>query len=272
MNKNPHSAPADAGKAAPSASFESAWRDRFDRFAARGGSAAKISGWSEHGLERRLEEIGRALRRWPLKKASRILDLGCGSGVYCLHLREDGLRPVGADFSEGMLGRARAVLEAVEGPVAVPLVQADVLKLPFADQVFEGLINVGVLQHIEDGATALREMLRVLEPGGRAYIITLNRNSAHGLVGHLLAVSKAWRKGQWRPQKHAIRRRPAEFVRVARSGCGRVIGLRGVYLFPRYFRWLEVLLPKFDGMRWPWLGSPVFLPLANAFLLAIEKD
>jgi SAM-dependent methyltransferase len=268
MNKNAPGAP----EKTEAASFGAEWRARFDRFAARGGSSAKISGWSEHGLERRIEEIMAALDRHPLPPGAAVLDLGCGSGVYCLHLRERGLAPVGADFSPGMLSRARAALEAVEGLGAAPVVCADVLRLPLADNSFDGLINVGVLQHIEDGARALREMLRVTRPGGRLYIVTLNRFSLHGLVGHILATLRAWRQGSLIPRKHAIRRRPATLGAVAaRAGAG-VREIRGVYLWPRPLRFLESLFGALDRIRWGRRGPALLLPFANAFLIVLERE
>ncbi|MEZ6196397.1 MAG: class I SAM-dependent methyltransferase [Planctomycetota bacterium] len=254
----------------PPGSFEAEWRARFDRFAERGGTSAKISGWSEHGLERRIEEVMAAIDRDPPAPGARFLDLGCGSGIYCLHLRERGFVPLGADFSPGMLGRARAALDAVEGPGAVPLVCADVLRLPFADGVFDGVVNVGVLQHIEDGATALREMVRVLRPGGRLYVVTLNKISLHGIASHLVARLRAWSRGRWRIRQHAIRRRPATFARIAEGAGARVVDLRGVYLFPGPVRGLERVLRRLDAWRWPFSRRPVPLFLANAFLTVVE--
>ena len=268
MNKNAPAPPEeDQGS-----DFGAEWKARFDRFAARGGSSAKISGWSEHGLERRIEEVMGAIGRHPLPAGGRVLDLGCGSGIYCLHLRERGLAPVGADFSPGMLARARAALEAVEGIGAAPVVCADVLNLPLADDSFDGLVNVGVLQHIEDGARALREMLRVVRPGGRLYLVTLNRFSVHGLVGHGLALVRAWRQGKLTPRKHAIRRRPATLAGVAARAGGHVREIRGVYLWPGILRPLEGLFGALDGTRWGRRGPGVLLPFANAFLIVIEKD
>lgn len=264
MNKNAPETP-------ESASFGAEWKARFDRFAARGGSSAKISGWSEHGLERRIEEVMAAIERHPPVGQGVVLDLGCGSGIYCLHLRERGLRPVGADFSPGMLSRARAALEAVEGLGAAPVVCADVLHLPFAAGSFDGLINVGVLQHIEDGARALREMMRVVRPGGKIYVVTLNRLSVHGLVGHVLATLKAWRRGQWSAKKHAIRRRPATLRQVAREAGADVREIRGIYLWPGPLRIFEGAFGGLDRIRWGRGGPALVLPFANAFMTVIEN-
>lgn len=252
---------------APDGRFEAEWRARFDRFAARGGSAATISGWSEHGLSRRIEELARSLDRHAPPAAARVLDLGCGSGVYCDLLRSRGLRPVGADFSAGMLARARVLLDDGE---PVPLVQADVLRLPFADASFPALVNVGVLQHIEDGSVALREMIRVLAPGGCLHLTTLNRTSLHGLVANLRAMARALAAGKLHWKKHAIRRRPETLAAIARAHRAEVLDVRGIYLFPRGLRWSEPLFAGCERRLGQRFGALV-RPLANAFLLVVRR-
>ncbi len=249
----------------PKRDFEADWRARFDRFAARGGSEATVSGWSEHGLARRMRAISLCVERHPPQSRAKIVDLGCGTGIYCDTLKQMGYQPIGADFSLGMLKRAQEVT------ADVPLCAADLNALPFRDQQFGGLVNVGVLQHLSTIDCALSEMSRVLEPGAMAYIITLNRWSFHAVAASILGTLRAWRKGQWRPQKHAVRR-SVGVLRAEASTAGFVhIETVGLYLFPLGLGWLESLLDRCDFLKMPGSKRPVFLFLANAYQVVLQR-
>ncbi len=249
----------------PQESFEAEWRERFERFAARGGTEARISGWSEHGLKRRIQRVFEVLATRELA-GRRVLDLGCGTGVYSQALLARDARPLGADYALGMLRRAREVLGH---EATVPLVAADLLNLPFRNRGFSGLINVGVLQHIGPVDRALEEMVRVLDDDGFALIVTLNRHSFHAVASWLVAWPRAWRRGRWRPKRHALRRSAGRMSRAARKAGFSAPRFRGVYLYPKPLRWMEGLLDRLDGLRWR--GRPLFLPFANAYLIELER-
>lgn len=249
--------------------FEEEWRARFERFAARGGSDATISGWSEHGMERRLRAVTVALEEHPPARGGRVLDLGCGAGAYCLYLRERGFRAAGVDYSRGMLARARAVVSAVEGVGAVDFAAADLLAMPFAAGSFAALVNVGVLQHVADAGGALAEMARVLEPDATACLVTLNRWSIHAAASSVLAWPRAWSRGRLAPRRHAVRRRPGALAAIARRHGFRLVAVQGVYVYPAPLRFLEPLLDALDRLRIA--GRPLTLPLANAFLLVLAR-
>jgi ubiquinone/menaquinone biosynthesis C-methylase UbiE len=95
-----------------------------------------------------------------------VLDLGCGHGRDAAWLRGHGLSVTGADLSPGMLAQARA-----RAP-AVPLVEADMRRLPFAGGAFAGVWCNAALLHLPkpEAPAALAEMARVLRPGGRLYV------------------------------------------------------------------------------------------------------
>jgi demethylmenaquinone methyltransferase/2-methoxy-6-polyprenyl-1,4-benzoquinol methylase len=103
-----------------------------------------------------------------------ILDLATGTADLALALRA--LAPerlvVGADFSEGMLALgARKVAAARARRVA--LLAADALALPFADRTFAAVVSAFLLRNLEDLAAGLREMRRVLVPGGRVVALEI---------------------------------------------------------------------------------------------------
>lgn len=90
----------------------------------------------------------------------RLLDVGCGTGHHLAELRARGFDGAGVDGSADMLEQAAAVNPGVE------LRLADVEHLPFADASFDIVVCIEVLRYLPSPAACLREMARVLRPGG----------------------------------------------------------------------------------------------------------
>jgi ubiquinone/menaquinone biosynthesis C-methylase UbiE len=101
---------------------------------------------------------------WPYGKA---LELGCGTGFFLLNLKQAGVLEEGhvTDISPGMVDvairNAKELGFDVEGRVA------DAESLPYEDDTFDLVVGHAVLHHIPDVEQAMREVLRVLKPGGR---------------------------------------------------------------------------------------------------------
>lgn len=118
-----------------------------------------------------------ALREWErthlaLGQGDRLLDVGCGPGDVALALGAD-LGPagevVGVDASAEMLRTARA--RASNAAVRARFVQGDAEALPEPDGSFDAVRSERVLQWVADPDRAVREMHRVLRPGGRLSLI-----------------------------------------------------------------------------------------------------
>jgi ubiquinone/menaquinone biosynthesis C-methylase UbiE len=112
-------------------------------------------------------------------EGKRILDAGCGDGVYSLAATERGALVTGVDLSEDMLAAVRA-RSAARG-VAVDWRQGDVMALPFPDSSFDLAIAITLLCLVPDPRTAVRELARVLVPGGRLVIGDLHRWSLRAM-------------------------------------------------------------------------------------------
>lgn len=115
--------------------------------------------WSEEVIE----------RARPIGPADRVLDLGCGTGIVARRLRDrlgGGLRVTGVDASADMIAMARTLAPEVDWR------EGNAMKLPFADGSFELVVCQQMLQFVPDPVAALREIRRVLVPGGRLVAAT----------------------------------------------------------------------------------------------------
>ena len=109
----------------------------------------------------------RLTARAAVRPGDRVLDACCGTGDLALADERAGGRVVGLDFSERMLERARRKSEAIEW------VQGDLLELPFDDASFDAAtVGFGV-RNVADLERSLRELRRVLRPGGRLGILEI---------------------------------------------------------------------------------------------------
>lgn len=105
---------------------------------------------------------------------SRVLEAGCGTGLILRRLAERVRLAVGLDLSAGMLRRAHER--------KLPVVQASVTNVPFADESFDLVCSFKVLAHVEPIHDALAELGRVLRPGGRLVAEFYNTRSLRYLI------------------------------------------------------------------------------------------
>jgi SAM-dependent methyltransferase len=97
----------------------------------------------------------------------RVLEVGCGAAQCSRWLAAQGAAVVGFDLSMRQLAHARRIDDALGGP-PLPLVQADATAIPFADGSFDAACSAfGAVPFVEDSAAVMREVARVLRPGGR---------------------------------------------------------------------------------------------------------
>ncbi|MBF6071267.1 class I SAM-dependent methyltransferase [Nocardia farcinica] len=103
---------------------------------------------------------------------TRVLEIGCGSAPCARWLAGQGAHAVGLDLSMGMLRRGLAAM--ARGGPRVPLVQAGAEALPFADASFDAACSAfGAVPFVADSARVMREVARVLRPGGR-WVFSVN--------------------------------------------------------------------------------------------------
>jgi SAM-dependent methyltransferase len=149
--------------------------------------------YQQQGMLRELD----AFYRWILKKMqarpqTTLLDVASGEGHLLKIARQQGITPVGVDFSR------MAVQTAAMHTCQLTIGDGEVL--PFADQSFDYVTNIGSLEHFFDPVAGLREMRRVLRRDGRAAIYLPNSFYLVDIIWHV------WRTGYSVSHKQLIER------------------------------------------------------------------
>ena len=186
----------------------------------------------------------------------RILDVGCGDAALVVALAQRGALVTGVDVDPSVLSAGRA--RAAASGVAPALMQGDIRALPFADDSFDVVLAVTVLCFVDDAARAVREMARVLRPGGRLVIGELGRwnlwaakRRMSGWLG-----SRVWRSATFRTVR-------ALKDLVTDAGLA-ITMVRGAVYYPP-FAPLAALLARCDA----WIGKHT--TAGAAFLVVVGK-
>jgi ubiquinone/menaquinone biosynthesis C-methylase UbiE len=113
--------------------------------------------------------ISEFVRLSALPRASRVVDLGCGSGTFTHFLRRAGYECIGLDISGKLIEVGRRKHPDIE------FLQGDIEHLPFADGSFDGALLLGVVHHFPDPSRCAAEVARILRPQGRFVAFDPNR-------------------------------------------------------------------------------------------------
>lgn len=126
-----------------------------------------------HGYHKLIDEQAVELVR-RVGEGKRILEVGCGTGLILKDVATFAEYAYGIDISPGMLSKAEERGLNVE--------VADATSLPFEDNSFDVVYSFKVLAHIEDWELCMKEIMRVLRPGGHMVIDVYNKNSVRYLL------------------------------------------------------------------------------------------
>jgi demethylmenaquinone methyltransferase/2-methoxy-6-polyprenyl-1,4-benzoquinol methylase len=148
------------------------------------------------GIDRRWRRRAVALAR--VTREDEILDVACGTGDFARAFARAGPRRiVGCDFSHEMLCRAVGRDERTRW-----WCEADVTRLPFPDESFSIVSSAFGVRNFQGLGAGLREMHRVLRPGGRAVVLefsrprgALSRAAARVYCGGIMPVVASWISG-----------------------------------------------------------------------------
>ena len=134
------------------------------------------------GYDRTNRALSLGIDTWWRRQAVRLtgvvageqgLDVCSGTGDLCFALHRAGATVVGTDFCAPML--VRAAQKARAGPKPPRFLAGDALALPFADATFDFATVAFGIRNVSDPAAGLREMARVVRPGGRVVVLEFTR-------------------------------------------------------------------------------------------------
>jgi SAM-dependent methyltransferase len=197
----------------------------------------------------------------------RILDFGCGEGIFSIQPARDGATVIGIDISPGSLAvaRRRAELEQVNTHTLFCL--GDCERLPFPDRSFDLVMSCGTLSCL-DLRRGVSEMARVLRPDGRAIIVD---TLGHNVLLNLRRRWETWRgnRTNW-TREHILKLPDLQFFEEHFGHCAvRPFDLSTLALafFSRRGTWLLDTASSVD--RWV-LGHPALKKLA--FKVVVEAS
>lgn len=136
-----------------------------------------------------------ALEALDIEPGMRVLDAGCGTGNFEVFSSQKDLPAItidAIDFSQGMLALAAEKCAHLD---YVTFTQADLgCDLPFADDSFDRIVSVNVLYAVPDWRETLRELVRVLKPGGRLIVTSTRVGWSYGpiIADHFKRVINIW--------------------------------------------------------------------------------
>ena len=113
----------------------------------------------------------------------RVLEIGCGLGGFAVWLSRQSQKPaevVAADFSPVAVARARQLGEQTRA-TGIHWIVADIMALDEFQAGFDTVFSCETIEHVPDPPLAVRQLSRVLKPGGRLYLTTPNYLSMIGL-------------------------------------------------------------------------------------------
>jgi SAM-dependent methyltransferase len=121
-------------------------------------------------------EFSYKLHEYRENAGRKVLDIGCGNGYVASRYAREGADTFGIDLTEAAvrLSRQRFDLLGLKGGFAT----ASAEELPFANETFDCVCSMGVLHHTPDPERAIKEIHRVLKPGGRVILMLYHRDSA----------------------------------------------------------------------------------------------
>ena len=191
-------------------------------------------------------------RLLPQDDASRVLDVGGGDGRHVAEAARRGCFAGGLDYDAAELAQARARI----GRHRVDLVVGDAARLPFRDRAFDAVICTETLEHLPDDIAAIREIARLLRPGGTLL----------GAVPSHFTELLYWRlsRGYWHtPGGHIRIYRPRDLSRRLGAAGLRVTRVRYMHFIDSLI-WLRFCVTDFLRPSRPASGFEAAVMLAVA--------
>ncbi len=145
-------------------------------------------------------------RRRPLAPGSVVLEVGCGRGAGAALIREEFQPAVlhAMDLDLEMLRRGKSYLSERERK-EISFYAADVLQIPAKGESLEAVFGFGVLHHVPDWESALKEIVRVIKPGGAYYLEELYPSLYQNFITRRILLHPAANRFRSADLKRALR-------------------------------------------------------------------
>jgi ubiquinone/menaquinone biosynthesis C-methylase UbiE len=153
------------------------WKEHWNHSATENSDLIMISGWGNRSFQDMLITINDITKKLDLKSVDRLLDIGCGAGLFEIAFSPWISEIYGVDFSEKMVKLARQNCMNFEN---VKIVNAEIAKLPFPDGFFSKVLLNSMIQYLPDTKEVkrgLKEVERVTADGGRVLLSFVPDNS-----------------------------------------------------------------------------------------------
>jgi ubiquinone/menaquinone biosynthesis C-methylase UbiE len=141
----------------------------------------------------RQERLSAYRGRWVPRARGRVLEIGVGSGLNLPFYGPEALEVIGLDASPRLLEMARAAVPR-ERADRIELIEGSAESIPIEDRSVDTVLTTWTLCSIADVDTALREMRRVLKPGGELLFVEHGRSPDAGVVRWQDRLTRLWKK------------------------------------------------------------------------------
>jgi ubiquinone/menaquinone biosynthesis C-methylase UbiE len=233
---------------------------------------AEIAFFDSHGAEEAYDVFSPAtneriidtfVRLSGLPSGARVVDLGCGSGVFTHLLQRRGYRSSGVDLSSKLLEIARAKFSNIE------FIEGDVERLPFPDASFDGVFLSGVLHHLPDRSHCAAEVFRILRPGGKFVAFDPNRMNPFRYIYRDRSSPFYSSKGVTKNERPVLGHEVAATFQDAgfHAETEFLSGMEYHYIASGALRWLLPLYNAIDNI----LFSPDFMRRFRAFVFSFGE-
>lgn len=161
------------------------------------------------------------------------LELGCGRGTMSLYLSQyEGMRVTLSDIEPASIAMARRIFELAGAQGEFVVAPAE--SLPFADDSFDVVYSIGLLEHLPDYSQALREARRVLRPGGMLISLNIPGKRSVQIINdaYKKILGRFTGKKYVRPDYYRNNDTPEKYAAAARAAGFRAVSVTHVNPFP----------------------------------------